>query len=106
MMVKALSFEAMCYIIVDNRYHGITGPNTCLYGNLLFACVLSHMQWCMCGGQEDSFWECVHFPSTMWIQSMNGTQAVSVVIRLLPGSAGSTSPLCSTLGSICIVGFT
>lgn len=74
-MVKAHSFEAVCYTIVDNGYQGIAGLNTCFnYGNLLFVCVPPHMQWCVCGGyQEDSFWEWILFPSITWILAVSRT---------------------------------
>ena len=44
-MVKTHSFEAVCYMIVDNGYQGITGLNTYFnYGNLLFVYVPPHTQ--------------------------------------------------------------
>lgn len=103
-MVKTHSFEAVCYMIVDNGYQGIAGLNTYFnYGNLLFVCVPPHTQWYVCGGyQEGSFWEWVLFPSITWILAVSGTQAVSSGHQILAHWATSMAqrfhlPLCAAL---------
>lgn len=105
-MVKTHSFEAVCYMIVDNGYQGIAGLNTYFnYGNLLFVCVPPHTQWYVCGGyQEGSFWgvSSLSFyhvdPGCEWNSSCQLWPSDPCPLSHLNGPAFPPSPLCSALG--------
>lgn len=105
-MVKAHSFEEVCYMIVDNGYQDIAGLNTCFnYGNLLFVCVPPHVQWYMCGdSQEDSFLgvSSLSFyhvdPGCEWNSSCRLWSSDPCPLSHLNGPAFPPSPLCSILG--------